>query len=185
MWDDVADLFAADATMELGLQGVYAGKTSIRRALDQFGPQGLREGELNDRLQLQTIVHVAPDGRTAKARGVELAMSGVNGVGGQWGEGVFENEFIKKNGVWQIKSMHFYPRLLTDYDKGWAKDAKPAPGPSKDFPPDRPPTEVYEIFPKFYIPPFHFANPVTGLATRYPEGTNHAGSPRQSQAGGR
>jgi hypothetical protein len=176
MWDDVADLFAADATMELGRQGVYAGKKSIRRALDQFGPQGLREGELNDRLQFQTIVHVAPDGRTAKARGVELAMSGVNGVSAQWGEGVFENEFIKKNGVWQIKSMHFYPRLLTDYDKGWAKDAQLAPGPSKDFPPDRPSTEVYEIFPKFYIPPFHFANPVTGLATQYPKGTDHAGS---------
>ena len=176
MWDDVADLFAADATMELGRQGVYAGKKSIRRALDQFGPQGLREGELNDRLQLQTIVHVAPDGRTAKARGAELAMSGVNGMGAQWAEGVFENEFIKNNGVWQIKSMHFYPRLLTDYDKGWAKDAQPAPGPSKDYPSDRPATEVYENFPKFYIPPFHFVNPVTGLATQYPKGTDHAGS---------
>ena len=177
MWEDVADLFAADATMEFGRQGVYAGKKSIRRALDQFGPQGLREGELNDRLQLQTIVHVAPDGRTAKARGVELAMAGVNGVGAQWGEGVFENEFVKNNGVWQIKAMHFYPRLLTDYDKGWAKDAQPAPGPSKYYPPDRPATEVYEMFPKFYIPPFHFANPVTGLATRYPNGTDHADRP--------
>jgi hypothetical protein len=179
MWDDVADLFATDATMELGLQGVYAGKAGIRRALDQFGPKGLREGELNEHLQLQTIVHVAPDGRTAKARGIELIMSGVNGVGGQWGEGVFENAFIKQNGVWKIQSLRFYPRLLTDYEKGWAKDAKPAPGPNKDFPPDRPPTEVYEIFPKFYIPPFHFANPATGLATRYPEGTNYVGSPRQ------
>jgi hypothetical protein len=32
---------------------------------------------------------------------------------------------------------------------------------------------VYEIFPKFYIPPFHFANPATGLPTRYPKGTDH------------
>ena len=169
MWDDVADLFAPDATMELGQQGVYAGRKSIRRALDQFGPQGLRDGELNDRLQLQSIVHVAPDGRTAKIRGVELAMLGVNGAGAQWGEGIFENEFVKKNGVWQIKAMHLYSRLLTDYDKGWAKDAKPAPGPSKDFPPDRPPTAAYQAFPGFYIPPFHFSNPVTGHATQYPE----------------
>ncbi len=174
MWDDVADLFADDATMELGRQGVYAGKASIRRALDQFGPQGLREGELNDHLQLQTIVHVSPDGRTAKARGVELTMSGLNGTGGQWGEGIFENEFVKQRGIWKIKALHYYPRLLTDYDKGWAKDAQPAPGPSKDFPPDRPPTEVYEIFPKFFIPRFHFANPVTGLATQYPGGMGQA-----------
>jgi len=182
MWDDVADLFAADATMELGLQGVYAGKTGIRRALDQFGPQGLKEGELNDRLQLQTVVHVSPDGCTANARSVELTMSGVNGAGAQWGEGVYENEFIKENGIWKIHSLHFYPRLLTDYEKGWAKDARPAPGPSKDFPPDRPPTEVYEIFPKFYIPPFHFANPVTGLETRYPEGMLRTAKPRSPVA---
>jgi hypothetical protein len=174
MWDDVGDLFASDATMEIGLQGVYVGKASIRRALSQFGPKGLREGELNDRLQLQTIVHVAPDGLTARARGVELSMTGVNGAGGEWGEGIFENEFIKQRGVWNFKSMHFYPRMRTDYDKGWAKDAKPAPGPSKEFPPDRPPTATYEIFPKFSIVPFHFANPVTNAAPKYPKGTKAA-----------
>jgi hypothetical protein len=159
MWDDVADLFAFNATMEIGLQGVYAGKDSIRRALNQFGPAGLREGELNDRLQLQIIVHVSRDGRTAKARGIELGMTGVNGAGGQWTEGIFENEYIKQDGKWLFKKLHFYPRMITDYDKGWAKDAKPAPGPSKEYPPDRPPTESYEIFPKFHMIPFHFANP--------------------------
>ena len=159
MWDDVADLFAPDATMELGLQGVYAGKASIRRALNQFGQPGLREGELNDRLQLQIVVHVDPGGLTAKARGVELGMTGLNGAGGQWIEGIFENEFVKRDGKWQFKSLHFYPRLITDYDKGWAKDAKPAPGPSKEYPPDRPPTERYEIYPKYHPVPFHFSNP--------------------------
>ena len=134
MWNDVVDLFTEEATIELGLQGVYSGKTSIRRALNQFGPPGLREGELSDHLQLETIVHVAPDGRSAKARGIELVMSGVNGVGGEWGEGVFENEFTKQNGVWKIKALHYYPRLRTDCDKGWAKDSKPAPGPDNNFP---------------------------------------------------
>jgi hypothetical protein len=61
--------------------------------------------------------------------------------------------------------------MRTDYDKGWAKDAKPAPSPSKEYPPDRPPTEKYEIFPKFSIVPFHFANPVTNAAPQYPKGT--------------
>ena len=68
LWDQVAGLFANDGTMEVGLQGVYAGKPSIRHALDQFGPQGLREGELNDHVYLQTLVSVAPDGRTTNAR---------------------------------------------------------------------------------------------------------------------
>jgi hypothetical protein len=169
MWDDVADLFADGATMELGLQGVYVGRNSIRRALDRFGLQGLREGELNDHLQLQPIIRVAPDGLTAKARGIELAMTGVNGERAQWSTAIFENEFIKQNGVWHIKSVHVYPRLITDYEKGWAKDAKPAPGPDKTFSADRPPTETFEIYPKFHHIPFHFPNPAMRITdTRAP-----------------
>ena len=62
MWDDVAELFATDGTMEIGLQGVYVGRTSIRRGLNAFGPAGLAEGEINDHIHLQTIVTVLPDG---------------------------------------------------------------------------------------------------------------------------
>src|SRR5580658_5306556 len=47
LWDQVAGLFTQNGTLELGLQGVYVGKASIRHALDQFGPQGLRDGERN------------------------------------------------------------------------------------------------------------------------------------------
>ncbi len=169
MWDDVADLFAEDGTMELGLQGVYVGKESIRKALDQFGPQGLQRGELNDHLQLQTIIHVSPDGFNANARGVELAMLGNQDEGGEWAEGIYENEYVKQDGIWKIKSLHVYSRLRTDYDKGWAKSAKPAHGPNEDFPADRPPTQIYEAFPKYHVAPFHFVNPVTGLDPQYPE----------------
>jgi hypothetical protein len=171
-WDQVAGLFAESGTLELGLQGVYVGKRSIRHALDQFGPQA--GGELNDHVFLQTIVSIAPDGRTAAARGVELIMS--NGDGdGELTEGVFENTFIKQAGIkqdggWKIQSVHFYPRMIVDAAEGWAKSAKPAPGPSKDFPPDRPPTSSYEIYPKFSVAPFHFNNPVTGKPPQYPEG---------------
>src|SRR5690606_38267929 len=94
MWDDVADLFADDATLELGRRGVSTGKASIRRALEQLGPAGLAHGELNDHLQLQTIVTIAPDGRTAHARGTELAMTGRHGVGGELGVNVYENTFV-------------------------------------------------------------------------------------------
>lgn len=170
MWDDVADLFSDDGTMELGQLGIYRGAKRIRRALDQFGLQGLREGELNDHLQLQTVIHIAPDGHSAKARGSELIMYGRPGAAAEWGLGTFENEYVKRDGVWRIQSMHVYSRLLTDYDKGWAKDAKPASGTNGDFPPDGPPSETYELFPKFFIPPFHYDNPVTSRPVQYPEG---------------
>ena len=175
MWDDVADLFSEDGTMEPGLRGVYEVRRSIRRALEQFGPQGLREGELNDHLQVQTLVDISPDGLTARARGSELIMSGKYGVFGEWGLGVFENEYVKQDGIWRIQSMHIYPVMRADYDKGWARGAKPAPGLNKEFPPDRPGEATYEIYPKFYIPKFHYNNPVTGLPPQYPEGTTLAG----------
>jgi len=171
MWDDAADLFAADGTMEIGLQGVYAGRTSIRRGLNRFGPAGLAEGEINDHIHLQTIVTVLPDGRTARARGTDIGMTGTAGGRALWSQSIYENEFVKQDGVWKFKAMHVYPRFIVDAEKGWAKDAQPAPGPSREFPPDRPPTETYEIYPRFHVAPLHFDHPVTGRPPQYPEGT--------------
>ena len=167
MWDDVVDLFATDGTMEIGLQGVYAGHTSIRRGL---GSMGLAEGEINDHIHLQTIVTVLPDG-TARARGTEIGMTGTTGGPALWTQSVYENQFVKQGGVWKFKTMHVYPRFIVDAEKGWAKDAQPAPGPSREFPPDRPSTETYEIYPRFHIAPLHFDHPVTGRSPQYPDGT--------------
>jgi hypothetical protein len=170
MWNEVADLFSSDGTMELGQRGVYAGRDRIRRALISIGGERLGGDEVNDHLQLATVVHIAPDGRTAKARGVELSVSGVKGKGAQWEEGIFENAYIKQAGVWKIQAVHYYPRVITDYELGWAKDAKPAAKASTVFPPDRAPTEEYGIYPKMYYPRFHYTNPVTGLPVQYPPG---------------
>jgi len=190
MWDDVADLFATDGTMEIGLQGVYAGPTSIRRGL---GSMGLAEGEINDHIHLQTIVTVMPDG-TARARGTEIGMTGPPtpvgfGEAGTprgralWTQSIYENEFVNQGSVWKFKTMHVYPRFIVDAEKGWAKDAQPAPGPSREYPPDRPPTETYEIYPRFHIAPLHFDHPVTGRPPQYPEGaksvTRPATTPRK------
>lgn len=170
LWDQAASLFSADGTLEIGQQGVYVGPASIRQGLSLTGPQGLQSGERNDHMYLQTLISVAPDGRTAHARGVELIFSaGPGGVNGELSEGTFENTFTKQDGAWRIQSVHFYPRMIVDAASGWAKSAKPAPGPSAEVPPDRPPTSSYEIYPKFAIAPFHFDNPVTGKPPQYPE----------------
>jgi hypothetical protein len=99
-----------------------------------------------------------------------LSVSGVKGKTAQWEEGIFENDYVKQDGVWKIHSVHYYPRLTTDYELGWAKDAKPAVKASATFPPDRAPTEAYEIYPKMYYPRFHYTNPATGLPIQYPPG---------------
>jgi acetyl esterase/lipase len=168
MWDQAADLFAPDATIESGQQGVYVGKRRVREFLGLAGHQGLSWGWMNDHIQLQPIVDVAPDGLTAHARSRELDQLGHVGGPGQWMEGVYENTFVKRHGVWMFKSLHFYPTFITDYDKGWGQDAQPVPTASKVLPPDRPPSEVYAIYPMAHVPPFHYPNPVTGQMAHYP-----------------
>jgi acetyl esterase/lipase len=169
MWDEVADLFAEDGTIEMDQRGVYVGKARVRQFLSVLGPVGIKDGELNDHVQLQVVVHVAPDGRSAKARSRELNMTGVLESHGEWSEGIYENTFVKDNGVWKIKDLRYFPTFISDYDKGWALDAKPAPTASAELPPDRPPTSVYAIYPKPHIPPFHYDNPASGAEPRYPE----------------
>jgi hypothetical protein len=161
-WGDVASLFSASGSFEYGQRGVYVGPAHIRRALLLFGPEGQQKGWLNEHMQVQPITTVAPDGRTAKARWrgmVQLARPNQNG---QWGEGTYENEYVKEGGVWKLSKLHFYLTGLTDYDAGWAKSAIPGEGQSAAIPPDRPPTEVYRSFPGVYIPPFSYVHPVTG-----------------------
>ncbi len=168
MWDQVADLFADGGTIEMGQRGVYVGKHRIRQFLNLLGHDGLTYGWLNDHIQLQPIVDVAPDGKTARLRSRELDMTGMYGKSGQWSEGTYENTFVKQNGVWKLKSLHFYPTFISAYAKGWGQDAEPVPGESSTLPPDRPPSEVYAIYPKAFVPPFHYRNPATGEPPHYP-----------------
>jgi len=172
MWEDVGDLFADGGTLELDQRGVYVGRTRIIRALEEFyGKSPLRTGELFDHLILSTVVTVAADGRTASARSQQLGMLGVNGEFARWEVGTYENEFIKQGSTWKVKAIHYYPRLLTDFDKGWAKDAQPAAIESKTFPPDRHPSQKFQSYPATDIVGFHFANPVTERAVQYPSGS--------------
>ena len=171
LWKQVADLFALRGSREVGQGGVYVGRKQIRRSLALSAPQGLRAGQLNDHLQIEPIVDVAPDGRSAKGRIFELAFVGGGGRPARIVQNVHENEYVRRGSRWMIQSMHSYTILATDYDQGWAKSALPAPSASTTLPPDRAPTVVYEAYPKVYTPPLHFDNASTGKPTRYAAGT--------------
>jgi hypothetical protein len=162
LWGEVADLFTAAGSFEYGQRGVYIGKAHIRRALLLLGPEGQAKGWLNEHMQLQPIITVAPDGRSAKARWRGMVQIARPNQNGQWGEGTYENDYVKEGGVWKIAKLHFYVTGFTDYDLGWTKSAIPAEGPSAVIPPDRPPTEIYRAYPGVYIPPFDYVHPVTG-----------------------
>lgn len=126
MWDDVADLFAPEATLETG-EGSVRGRDAIR---DRFGAAGLSHGELNEHPQLMPIVTVAADGRTARLRGIEVAMTGRHGGESFWTVSVHDNDYVCRDGRWMIAAMRIIPRMHAAYDKGWAKDLPPLPGAS-------------------------------------------------------
>jgi hypothetical protein len=165
-WDQMADLFADDGSIEIGLDGVYVGKERVRQYLHTLGGGriGLEQGELNEHLILQPVIDVAPDGRTAKGRWRAFIMAGEYHRYAVWGEGPYENEYVKENGVWKIKTLHWYQTFLVPYAGGWAKhqDVNGGRFVSKKLKPDRPPTERYETWPGVYLPPYHYKNPVTG-----------------------
>jgi hypothetical protein len=149
------------ASIELAQQGVYVGKARIREFLTHAS-NGLKPGELRESPITQGVVHVAPDGKTAKARWRMLVMGGTYGQDGTWTEGPYENEYVKEDGVWKISKIHWYTRVKGSYDEGWHKKPMPADGPLADLPPDRPPSEKYEPYPSFYLPPYHYLHPITG-----------------------
>ncbi len=159
-WDDAANLFAADASLEIAGRGVFQGQEHVRMYLKQLGD--ISYGRLYNHMQLQPVIHIAPDGRTAKGRWRSLMQVGQLGKEARWGEATYENEYVKEGGVWKIHALHSYITFYVDFDKGWNKGAVPMPKQIPGLQPDAPPSVSYGSFPDVFVPPYHYPNPVTG-----------------------
>ena len=191
LWGEVVDLFADDGTLEIGPSGVYAGKDSIRRYLSSLsnGAEGPLEGVLYDHFQLQPIITVADDGMTANGRWRLFLMTGTSGSGsgGNWGEGVYENEYVKEDGVWKIRKLHWFANFVAPYEGGWLntdrKEAIEDYAMGRGVTPDRPSSVSYEPYPGVFVPPFHYPNPVSGPDRSTPMEPNDAGRGRAVAAG--
>ncbi|HWW63846.1 MAG TPA: nuclear transport factor 2 family protein [Sphingomonadaceae bacterium] len=120
MWDNIADLFGATGEIDIAGVGRYIGPAGIRRALTGlFGPTGLVTGELNDRPQLMPVVTVAPDGRSATVRNIEIGMTGRHGSASYWSMAVQQFRCIRSpKGVWTIASLQRTPRMRCDFKQG-------------------------------------------------------------------
>lgn len=162
MHDDVADLFARDGTLEILGRGLFVGPDRIRAYMHNLGPGGAVEGGLFNHMVFQPVIHVAEDGQTAKARYRLFVMFGRYERASQWGAGVYENDFVKEDGVWKFKKLHAFQTFYTNYHEGWGKMSSPLFAVFDRFPPDAPPTVQYDPYPAAFVPPFHYKNPVSG-----------------------
>src|SRR5690606_23966740 len=146
MWDDVVDLFAKDAVVEIAGVGTFRGAEGVRRAMERMGPAGLVQGVLNDHPIFDAIVRVQAGGAEAISRGLELGQVGDADKGTQhWEFNVFRNRFVKEDGVWKFRELRIFPVVKADYAEGWGQGGATPPS-------------------NRAIPAFAAAHPVTGRA---------------------
>jgi hypothetical protein len=169
MWNDVTDLFTSDGVLEIGGVGIYHGAASVRRARERDGPTGLEQGQLNDHPLFDTMIAIAPEGTEARVRGLDLGMLGdFASARAQWSVSVFDNRFVRQDGVWKIRELRVFPLFKSDSSEGWGKSRIVEAPPAKAFAPDQPvPVADSGNDP---IPAF-LPNPVTGREVTYPTGT--------------
>lgn len=158
MWDDVTDLFSADCAVEIGGQGVWRGKAGVRRWLESMGSADRRHGQLNDRVQFDVTVTIAPGGDEAWARGIELGMLGeADEEKGWWEIASFDNRFIKEDGVWKLHELRRFPIMKTDIFEGWGRSWIVEPAPEGVNAPD----ERFTVLATSPIPEFLLLSPTT------------------------
>ncbi len=175
-WDQVAGLFSRDGTVEIGLDGVYRGRPRVYQYFLAAGGGrlGLAPGQVNQYLQLMPVINLSPDGRSAKGTWRAVILAGQPGKGAWWGEGPYENQYVKEDGVWKISALHWYQTLMTPYDRGgWARNADVNGGhyAPASLRPDAPPTEQYKVWPGAHVPHFHFKNQPPSLRTDGAQGS--------------
>jgi hypothetical protein len=164
-WPAIADMFTKDGTYEIGGRGVFVGPKRALEYLKRLGPIGIEHsyGAMYDHQQFQGVVNVSPDGKHAWGRWTAFVMAAGRGSA-IWGDCIYENEYVKEDGVWKVKHIRAPFMMYTMYGESWKNYAVPNTKPSDPatIPPDLPPTTVYLTYPSFYVPPYHYPNPVTG-----------------------
>lgn len=113
----------------------YRGKEGVRRLyMGRFAPafvggrNGPVHGFLLDHPMMQDIIDVNEDGTRAYGRLRALMSAGTHqsivethprGHAQWWEGGLYENEYIKENGVWKLFRYRYFPFWHGEFEKGW------------------------------------------------------------------
>ena len=170
-YQKVVDLFSDNAdSVEIADYGVYKGKAGVKRFyLELLGNKPPRVGELSIGMIMQGVVDVDKGGRTARGRWYCMmieARSTLSLHEGElrqlWGNGIYENEYVKENGKWLFRKVFFFLNFRTPYEEGWLKvPVVGQNGPGTEVPPDAPPTFYYPYPSGMHLQP-HYKHPITG-----------------------
>ena len=165
---EVVDLFSDDTeSIEIESVGLFLGKEGVKKFfldndLLQEGQQVV-PGWINILILMsQDVIDIDPSGKTAKGRW-NTWLAEAMPVGGvprqQWVHGYYENEYVKENGKWKFKKLHWNVTFFTSFEAGWLRipllgllNREDADAPAPHFHP----------YPSGYHLPYHFKHPITG-----------------------
>jgi SnoaL-like domain len=192
LFSEVTTLFSRDCEVRF-MGGSFRGQAGARRMFEgglgrnyTGGTNRPVRGFLALHMMLQDVIHVAEDRQSAKGRfrifmqagwheserpkreapvgqlGMPLEMS-------QWWEaGLYENSYVKEDGVWKIHVLEFRMTYHASFDKGWARSPVGfVPSYKETYPadpigPDEIITPAWRSWPDMDVIPYHYPNPVTG-----------------------
>jgi hypothetical protein len=173
MSQEIVDLFAdsPDACFDSFPGSKYLGKEGVVRYF--FGHFTEPNPEfLHQLMQVQPVIDVSPDGKTAKGRWYgygPLAIPSGKGVLESIHSGTYENEYVKENGKWKILKLRWKINYTTNPGEGFVKPDRIAAADPINFSkmpkPDTPRKELEARYPSGYIFPFHYKHPITGKET--------------------
>ena len=89
---------------------------------------------------------------------------------GYWEVSVFDNRFVKEDGLWKVREMRVFPLFRSEYSKGWGKSRIVETAQAGALAPDRRCPLRMPVEQDRIIPAFVSTHPVTGKPVRRPTG---------------
>jgi hypothetical protein len=155
MFQEVLDLFSENTeSVEVTDHGVFRGKEGVNRMYGMMVGTPRPGWIFFEVMQAQGVIELAPDGKTARGRWYTPSFE-CRPFGGApkqtWQFGVYNNEYIKENGRWLFKKLHWNLTYWTSFEAGFLKVPRLSDTP---FPNADAPATAYHPYPSGYHVPY-------------------------------
>lgn len=154
IWNEVFAHNDPGVRCEIGDSGAYEGIESVKRfwmALENMEP---KRGYMSFIIPMTAYIVLGKDRKTAKGMWTNLGPhADYTGISPErltayWFVGKYDNEYVKEDGKWKLRSLHNLVYIRSPYDKGWLSDPDCA---KWQTPPDAYP-DKYSVFAELYHP---------------------------------
>ena len=175
--DEIVGLWSHsdEVSAELNDGGLYKGWEAVKQSFHFEDHYTAYSGEkkappefLHILMPMAGIIDLSSDGETAKGRWYGFGLAALH-RGGKLraliGAGIWENEYVKEEGIWKFKKLFWNDIIASPLDEGWVKTPWiPNPPAKHQYTSFAPPSPGYKFapYPSGYIFPYHYKNPVTG-----------------------